>query len=117
MIKDEENRVHFRFLKSEIIHCYTMYYNDKKHHFDPPISIIVEDISIGGMGIITKHPLEINQVISFYYTFEYMPYKLMLKVIWIRKIGKMYKVGLEFVATPNGLVKELKEYLKNISKD
>lgn len=113
MKKKLEDRIHFRFLKSEIIHCYTLYENEQKYDLNPPISIVIEDISIGGMGIMTNYDLKNGQIISFNYTFRYMPYELMLKVVWVKNLGHTKKVGVEFIAMPNGLVKEIKDYLNN----
>lgn len=111
----ENSRIHFRFLKSEKINCYHLYEDDKRYDLNKPFSFIVKDLSIGGMGIITHKHLKKNQVLSFYYTFYHVPYQLMARVVWIEQLGSNFKVGLEFVATPNNFISEIKAFLENSS--
>jgi hypothetical protein len=114
---EENSRIHFRFLKSEKINCYHLFENEKRYDLKSPFAFVVKDLSIGGMGILTHYPLKVGQVLSFHYTFYHMPYQLMGKVVWARYLGGTCKAGLEFIATPNNLILEIKAFLKNTTSE
>ncbi|WP_026893624.1 PilZ domain-containing protein [Clostridiisalibacter paucivorans] len=102
-------RVHSRIMYSTRLECYRYYENNELKRYNPPMELIMFDLSLGGIGVISEEYLKIGNVLMFTLKLNIMPYQVMAKVVWTYKIGHMYRSGLEFVGMPNGLVREIKE--------
>lgn len=103
-------RIHKRIMLNEKFNCYIYYDDEQLLEFDGPIEMYCDDISVGGMGVVSKANLKEGIVLVFTVTMDIVPYRVMGRVVKKYEILEdVYKYGLEFFGIPNGLLAEIKK--------
>lgn len=106
-----ELRVHSRIKYRIKIFCYRYYNTDGEIvKFQEPIDLEVFDISLGGLGIITKHEFKLNQTLEFTLYLEDVPYQVMTVIKWCNMNQIYYRYGLEIIGHNNMLFRHLKAF-------
>ena len=109
-----ETRVHTRVKYNSCLECYHYYTPDgETRPFEEVVKLRVLDVSIGGLGIISKHRFNADNALEFTFYFEGIPYQVLTLIKWVYEIGEYYRYGLELICHNNMLFRHLKEYVYN----
>ena len=93
----------------DLLEVYDVYQRQKDLRVDVHISLefvrsdgkyftgTIQDISAGGMYVITAHKLDMEQKFSFIYTFKHEKRIVDVKVVRIKEMGGGYGYGCRFI--------------------
>lgn len=105
-------RVHNRVAYRQNLECYHYYSADGQwHSFEEVIQMEVFDVSLGGLGIVTKHKFSDDIILEFTLYLEAIPYPVMALIKWVKTNGIFYRYGLEILGHNNMLFRHLKAYV------
>jgi len=112
----KENRVHSRVDYRVLIRCLQYYDPDGiLVRFDDFIQIDVFDVSLGGIGVITKSQFPVNSILVFTLYLEDVPYSSMAQVRWCTSNEYTNRYGLELLGVSNMLHRHIKALIKGES--
>ncbi|MBP2028295.1 c-di-GMP-binding flagellar brake protein YcgR [Acetoanaerobium pronyense] len=114
MKKIKESRKFERINQGIQTQCNTYYVEDKLIEANPPIDLLMMNISEGGIGLVSHEKLPVDSVLILNVDFGLETYKIMAKVVWSKKNENEFKSGLEFVSIPYALKEALSLY-KNLN--
>jgi len=108
----KENRTHYRKPYRVQLTCYR-YYNEAGEllHFDHPKLFEVIDVSLGGLGIITKGEFPIDVTLEFTFYLEDIPYQVLSRIKWHTNHQFFNKYGLEIIGHNNMLFRHLQQFV------
>ncbi|NLK35581.1 MAG: PilZ domain-containing protein [Gracilibacteraceae bacterium] len=90
------------------IYCTKSIQEGRTEEYDVPIELMLINISIGGLGIISERIFEKDTVLVLDLKLEEVKYeKVYAKVMWVMKMGDMYRHGLEIFNVSGRLYKHL----------
>lgn len=96
------------------INLYNYYNKGKLVKLSSSCELIMLNISFNGLEVITEKKFENGDMLLLNITFNGLPFdKILSKVKYIKEIGEMYKICLEFIGIPNFLFQKL----KNVSNE
>lgn len=110
MKKITESRKNLRVNKGIATQCRTYYVDDNLIEANPPIDLVMLNISEGGIGIVSRKEFRPGSVLIFNVDFGLESYKVMAKVIWTSEKEDGYASGLEFISIPYALKEALSMY-------
>ncbi|MCH4889092.1 PilZ domain-containing protein [Acidaminobacter sp. JC074] len=111
-----ESRVHERVPYRVKLWCYH-YYNDlgERVNFETPVMMEAFDVSLGGLGIVTRLPLPKNSTLEFTFYLENIPYQVMTQIKWHNTNYVFHRYGLEIIGHNNMLFRHLQQFVKGDS--
>jgi len=90
------------------IQCIKSTYRGRTEEYEIPLELTLINISVGGLGIISEKPFEKDTVLVLSFNLEEEKYeKVSAKVMWMMKMGDMYRHGLEIMNVSGKLFKHL----------
>jgi c-di-GMP-binding flagellar brake protein YcgR len=90
------------------IQCIKSTYKGRTEEYEIPLELTLINISVGGLGIISEKPFEKDAVLVLSFKLEEERYeKVSAKVMWMMKMGDMYRHGLEIMNVSGKLFKHL----------
>jgi c-di-GMP-binding flagellar brake protein YcgR len=90
------------------IQCIKSTYRGRTEEYEMPLELTLINISVGGLGIISEKTFEKDAVLILSFKLEEEKYeKVPAKVMWMMKIGDMYRYGLEIMNVSGRLFKHL----------
>ena len=90
------------------IQCIKSTYKGRTEEYEIPLELTLINISVGGLGIISEKPFEKDAVLVLSFKLEEERYeKVSAKVMWMMKMGDMYRHGLEIMNVSGKLYKHL----------
>ena len=108
----KETRVHERVPYRVKLWCYHYYTSvGEIVKFEEPIMMEVFDISLGGIGVVTKQQFPENATLEFTFYLESIPYQVMTQIKWLNTNGVFYRYGLEIIGHNNMLFRHLKNFV------
>jgi hypothetical protein len=105
-------RVHERVFFRSKIEVYRLY--DSKGELtilEEPYTLEVYDISLGGMGVLTKKAGLEASILEFTLYIEDYPYRVMTKIVWHNTNGIFHRYGLEIIGHNNMLFRHLQQLI------
>lgn len=111
MMRDRNRRQHSRMEPADhwTVQNPDGVYLGAQHQLASDIRLV--DVSADGIGIQTVEPLAKDAVISFDLCFSHTFHRVVARVLWVRKIGKSWRSGLQVLQIPEELMEEIEEYL------
>lgn len=108
-----ESRVHTRVNYRVKLWCY-YYYGDngERHKFEMPISMEVFDVSLGGVGVVTRLPFPKKSTLEFTFYLEDIPYQVLTQVKWHTTNNIFHRYGMEIIGHNNMLFRHLQHFVK-----
>lgn len=104
-----EKRIHDRVPYRVDVECIHYYKPDgSESKFNHPVHMDVFDLSLGGIGIITKTHFDPGTVLVFTLYLENVPYTVMALVRWHHGNDFTNRYGLEFIGPSNMMFRHLK---------
>lgn len=109
-------RIHERKFYREKMEVYR-YYDEvgRLIVLEEPLHYEVYDISLGGLGVLTKSKPVPASVLEFTLYLNQVPYRVMAKVAWYETNQIYHRYGLEFIGQNNMMFRQMKEMLKSTS--
>lgn len=108
----KENRTHYRKPYRVQLTCYRYYTeNGELHHFDEPRLFEVIDVSLGGLGIISKSEFPTDVTLEFTFYLENIPYQVLTQIKWCVGNPFFNKYGLEIIGHNNMLFRHLQQFV------
>lgn len=105
-----EQRLHPRVDYTTEFECRRFYdMAGNMNQFIPGAVFKVENLSPGGMQVLSEALLKSEAVPIFTLYLEQIPYSAMCRVRWRREAEDGYRYGLEFLTISNGLYNHLRE--------
>ena len=105
-------RVHNRVAYREKLECYHYYSVDgQRHPFKEVVQMEVFDLSLGGLGIVTKYQFPEDIILEFTFYLEAIPYQVMALIKWVNTNDIFYRYGLEILGHNNMLFRHLQQYV------
>jgi len=90
------------------IQCIKSTCEGRTEEYEIPLELTLINISVGGLGIISEKPFEKDAVLILSFKLEEVKYeKVSAKVMWMMKMGDMYRHGLEIMNVSGKLFKHL----------
>ena len=80
-----------------------------------PIALMISDLSMGGIGIICDHAINIGKILVIPIILDQIPYEIKCEVIYCFQNENIFKAGLKIVQRDKGFIKHLKIYVARIS--
>lgn len=77
-----------------------------------PIMMEVFDLSLGGLGVVTKQEFPDNATLEFTFYLEKIPYQVMTQIKWTNTNHIFYRYGLEIIGHNNMLFRHLQQFVK-----
>lgn len=101
------NRVNYRVKLS----C-SRFYDSKGTiiKFEEPKELEVFDLSLSGLGVITKYEFMLDSTLEFTLYLEDVPYQVMAIIKWEDNNQVYYRYGLEIIGHNNMLFRHLKAF-------
>lgn len=111
-----ESRVHTRVSYRVKLWCYYYYdVNGERLQFDTPISMEVFDVSLGGLGVVTRLPIPKNCTLEYTFYLEDIPYQVLTQVKWHTTNNIFHRYGMEIIGHNNMLFRHLQHFVKGES--
>jgi len=111
-----ETRIHDRVRYRVKLWCYHYYTADGEIvRFEEPIMMEVFDVSLGGIGIITKTEFPQGATLEFTFYLEQIPYQVLTQVKWLNTNNIFCRYGLEIIGHNNMLFRHLQQFVKGHS--
>jgi c-di-GMP-binding flagellar brake protein YcgR len=112
----KETRTHDRVPYRVKLWCYH-YYTPVGEivKFDEPIMMEVFDVSLGGIGVVTKSQFPDNATLEFTLYLEQIPYQVMTQLKWVSTNNVFFRYGLEIIGHNNMLFRHLQRFVKGES--
>ncbi len=108
-------RVHERVFFRSKIEVYRLYdFKGELTVLETPYQLEAYDISLGGIGVLTKQSGLSASILEFTLYIENYPYRVMTKIVWHNTNGIFHRYGLEIIGHNNMLFRHLQQI---ISKD
>jgi len=109
-------RIHDRVPYRVKLWCY-YYYNEigERVSFESPVMMEAFDLSLGGIGIITRLPLPKQSTLEFTFYLEDIPYQVMTQIKWHTTNYVFHRYGLEIIGHNNMLFRHMQQYVKGES--
>lgn len=79
---------------------------------EEPVELEVFDLSLSGLGVITKNEFLVSNTLEFTLYLEDIPYSVMAIIKWKKQNQFFYRYGLEIIGHNNMLFRHLKDYIE-----
>jgi len=80
-----------------------------------PITFMIIDISMGGIGVISDYELEVGKVLAFKIKFDHFSYDIRCQVVYCFEHEGKYRAGLKLVKGDKQFIKHLKIMVARIT--
>lgn len=108
-----ESRTHDRVNYRTKLWCYH-YYDNKGNclKLETPISMEVFDVSLGGIGVVTRLPMPKKSTLEFTLYLENIPYQVLTQVRWHVTNNLFHRYGMEIIGHNNMLFRHLQSFVR-----
>lgn len=113
----EEKRRYVRVRYIQQLECPAIS-KDISEEFTPlsrPIVLTMSDLSMGGIGAVCEHELDVGSILSFDITLDNFKYTIQCQVVYCILMEESFRVGLKIVGKNKEFVKHLKILVARIS--
>lgn len=80
-----------------------------------PLVFIINEISMGGIGIICDHEISIGKILAIQLTLDNIPYEIKCEVIYCIQNDDKFRAGLKIVQRDKLFIRHLKIFIARIS--
>lgn len=80
-----------------------------------PIVFIISDLSMGGIGIISDHFINIGKIFAIQIKLDSIPYEIKCEAVYCIKNDDKFRAGLRVVQKDKSFIRHLKIFIARIS--
>ena len=110
-------RLFVRIRYMQKVTCSTVYEDITKepHELDKPLELMIVDISVGGIGVICEHEIDVGRVFGMPITLDGIAYDIKCEVVYCIPIEGKFRAGFKIVQKEKRFMRHLKIFIARIS--
>jgi len=112
-----ERRMYVRTLYTQRIECNTISkdIDSEPYILKKPLSFMITDISLGGIGMVSDYRVDVGSVLSFKIFLDHIPYEIKCEVVYCFENEGKYRAGLKLVEKNKEFINHLKIMVARLS--
>ena len=118
---DEEQRANLRLFVRirymQKVTCSTAYEDITKetYELDRPLELMIVDLSVGGIGVICEHEIDVGRILEIHIILDAIPYDIKCEVVYCIPIDGKFRAGLKIAHKDKCFMRHLKIFIARIS--
>jgi hypothetical protein len=110
-------RLFVRIRHMQKVTCSTAYEDITKepYELDKPIELMIVDISVGGIGVICEHEIDVGRIFGIPVTLDAIPYVIKCEAVYCIPLDDKFRAGFKIVHKEKRFMRHLKIFIARIS--